>query len=59
MNQMLPRPRFWAEAAGQIRTRFTMLGETMLLMLLYFIGTMGSAAVLAVPMTLWAMGTQS
>ncbi len=59
MNQMLPRPRFWAEAAGQIRTRFTMFGETMLLMLLFLIGTMGAAALLAVPMTLWSMGAQS
>lgn len=59
MNQMLPRPRFWAEAAAQIKTRFTMFGETMILMLLYLIATTASGVVLAVPMFLWLFMTQS
>ena len=59
MNQMLPRPRFWAEAAAQLKTRFTMLGETMILMLLYLIATTASGVVLAVPVTGWIMGTHS
>ena len=59
MNQMLPRPRFWAEAAAQSRTRFSMLGETMILTLLYLIGTTGASMVLAVPMTFWLISTQS
>ncbi len=58
MNQMLPRPRFWAEAAAQCRTRFTMLGETLILMLLYLIATTAASMVLAVPMTVWIVGTQ-
>lgn len=59
MNQMLPRPRFWAEAAAQLRTRFSMLGETMILTLLYLIATTASAVALALPITLWIALTQS
>lgn len=59
MNQMLPRPRFWAEAAEQIKTRFTFFGETLILMLLYLIASTASGTVLAVPMFLWLLTTQS
>lgn len=59
MNQMLPRPRFWAEAAARIKTRFTLLGETLILLLLYFIASTASGMVLFVPMLLWLMTTQS
>lgn len=59
MNQMLPRPRFWAQTAAQMKTRFTMFGHTMILMLLYLIATTAAGMVLMVPMFLWLMSTQS
>ena len=59
MNPMLPRPRFWAETAAQMKTRFTMFGHTMILMLLYLIATSAAGILLMVPMFLWLMTTQS
>ena len=58
MNQMLPRPRFWAEAAAQIKTRFTMLGDTMILMLLYLIAATASTTVIVTPLLLSRFMTQ-
>lgn len=59
MNHMLPRPRFWAETAAQIKTGRTLLGETLILMLLYLISTFVSSFLLAIPMTAWTVSTQS
>ena len=59
MNQMLPRPRFWAETAVQCRTRFSLVGELLIFLLLYLISTLAQGFVLAVPMTAWIMGSKS
>lgn len=59
MNAMLPRPRFWAETALQLKTRSSMLGELMVFLLLYVIATMAQGFLTAIPMTAWMMTTQS
>lgn len=55
MNTMLPRPRFWAEAAEQNKTRFSMLGEFLMLLFLYYISVLAQSLLLAIPMTPWAL----
>lgn len=55
MNRMLPRPAFWAETAAQTRTRFTLLGETMILLLLYFVSLLAQGLLMAIPSTAWVM----
>lgn len=59
MNHMLPRPRFWAETAAQIKPGRTLLGELLILMLLYLISSFVSSFLLAIPMTAWTVSTQS
>ncbi len=59
MNQMLPRPRFWAQAAAQMKLRFTLLGETLILMLLYMISNTVAGTVMCVPILAWLLSTQS
>ena len=58
MNNLLPRPRFWADAAEQCKTRRSLLGELLILLLLYVISYMIQSLLLAGPVTVWALGTQ-
>ena len=58
MDRMLPRPRFWAETALQMKTRLTIFGELLVFVLLYFIGSMVQSMVLSVPMSLWMLSSQ-
>ena len=58
MNQMLPKPRFWADAAAQCKTRFSMVGEMMILILLYLLASFTQSLILAIPMTAWIFGEQ-
>lgn len=59
MNQMLPRPRFWAETADQMKTHFSALGELLIFFLLFVISLLAQSVILTIPMTAWMMGTQS
>ena len=58
MNQMLPKPRFWADAAAQCKTRFSLFGEMLILLLLYLISTIAQSLILAVPLSAWMLGEQ-
>lgn len=58
MNHMLPRPRFWAETAEQIRTRRSMLGELLIYMLIYVICVFAQSILIAIPMTAWMLSSQ-
>ena len=55
MNKMLPMPRFWAEAAGQIRIRRTLFGEFLIYLLLGLLSIFGQSLVIAIPTTGWMM----
>ena len=59
MNQMLPCPRFWAETAAQMKTRFSMLGELMIFLLLNILATLAQSFILSIPMSVWMVGSQS
>lgn len=59
MNEMLPRPRFWVEAAGQIQTRRSLFGELLIYYLLTFLGYVGQALLISIPVTGWLMQTES
>lgn len=59
MNNMLPRPRFWQEAAEQIKTFHSLFGELMIYLLLSFLAYFGQSLLVAVPTTAWMMATQS
>ena len=59
MNRMLPRPRFWALTAAQYKPRFTMLGELLIMMLLYYLSALASSLLLSIPMSAWLLGTHS
>ena len=59
MNQMLPRPQFWADTASQCKTRFSLVGELLTFMLLYLIAVLAQGFLLAIPMTVWIMGARS
>ena len=58
MNRMLPRPRFWAETALQMRTRFSLMGELAAFLLVYLISSMAQGFLASVPITAWMMGTR-
>ena len=58
MNQLLPRPSFWAETALQMKTRFSLMGELLAFLLLYLISSMAQGFLSTVPITAWMMGTQ-
>lgn len=61
MNQMVPRPQFWAETADQMKTHFSVLGELLIFFLLFVISLLGQLVILTIPMTAmtaWMMGTQ-
>ena len=58
MNQMLPRPRFWADAAAQLQSRFSLLGELLIFFLLYFIATFLQSLLVAIPVSGWVLGTE-
>ena len=55
MDRFLPRPAFWAESAAQTKTRFTLVGETMILLLLYFISLLAQGFLMAIPTTAWVL----
>ncbi len=55
MNNMLPRPRFWADAATQIKSRHTVFAEMMIYLLLSFIALLAQSAVIVVPVSGWMM----
>ena len=57
MNLMLPRPGFWALTAREMKTRFSMLGELLILMLLHVIASFASSLLLSIPMAAWVMGS--
>lgn len=59
MNQMLPRPRFWADTASQMKTRFSMLGEAMVFLLLYVIANLIQGFLTGIPMSAWMLTTKS
>lgn len=56
MNNMLPRPLFWDEAAKQLKTRFSMLGELLILLLLYFLAGFVQTALLSLASGIWLLG---
>ncbi|MBQ1372064.1 MAG: hypothetical protein IIY70_03950 [Oscillospiraceae bacterium] len=58
MNQMFPRPRFWDEAARQDRTRFTLLGEYLILWLLLLIAMFGQSLLWSASLIPWMFGAK-
>lgn len=58
MNQFLPRPQFWAETQKQIKTRFSMFGELMILLLLMLLSMLGQAVFLLIPSIFWVFSEQ-
>lgn len=59
MNQLLPRPRFWADTASQMKTRLSMLGEAMVFLLLYVIANLIEGFLTGIPMSAWMLTTKS
>lgn len=59
MNNMLPRPQFWAEAGVQIATRRSLFGELLIYFLLTMIGYLGQAMIISIPVSGWLLETQS
>ncbi|MBQ1410573.1 MAG: CPBP family intramembrane metalloprotease [Oscillospiraceae bacterium] len=59
MNKMLPRPRFWTEAAKQNIRRRGPLRELLTYFLLIFLAYVFQALVISIPVTGWMMETQS
>lgn len=59
MNNMLPRPRFWAEAAVQIKTHHTIFAEMLIYLLLSFIALFAQSAAIAIPMSGWILGNKA
>ena len=59
MNSMLPRPKFWAEAAEQKQTRFTLIGELLVFLVLTYLSAVGQMLLLAIPMIPWMFSEQS
>lgn len=59
MNNMFPRPRFWVEAASQIKKRYTAFGEMLVYLLLSFLAIMAQSTLTAIPMSGWIMQNKS
>lgn len=59
MNHMLPQPGFWALTAREMKTRSSMLGEMLILVLLHLIASFVSSFLLTIPLTAWVMGSES
>ena len=59
MNPMLPRPKFWAEAAEQKQTRFTLIGELLIFLVLTYLSAAGQMLLLAIPVIPWMFSEQS
>ena len=59
MNPMLPRPKFWAEAAEQKQTRFTLIGELLIFLVLTYLSAVGQMLLLAIPVIPWMFSEQS
>ena len=59
MNNMLPRPRFWADAALQIRYHRGFLGETIIYFLLTFLAYLGQSFIIAIPVSGWLLQSES
>ena len=59
MNNMLPRPRFWAEAAAQIQTRRSLFGELMIYLLLTLLAYVGQALLISIPVSGWLVQSRS
>ena len=54
---LLPRPRFWAEAAKQKQTRYSLFGELLMFVLVYMIASMLQGILLGVPTVVWMLST--
>ena len=50
---LLPRPRFWLEAAAQKKTRFSVFGELLSFLLVYFIASLIQSFLFAIPTFAW------
>ena len=59
MNNMLPRPRFWAEAAQQIKTHRSLIGELLIYLLLTLLAIFAQSVIIAIPTTGWFLETRS
>ncbi len=59
MNQMLPRPLFWAEAAAQKKNRAALPGEVLAFLLIYFIAAVAQSLILSIPMSVWILSDKS
>ena len=59
MNHMLPQPGFWALTAREMKTRSSMLGEMLILVLLHLIASIVGSFLLTIPLTAWVMGSES
>lgn len=59
MNAMLPRPKFWAEAAEQKQTRFTLIGELFVFLVLTYLSAMGQSLLFAIPVAPWLLSQRS
>ena len=55
MNNMFPRPRFWAEAAERIKPRRTAFAELLIYLLLSMIALLAQSVLISIPMSFWLL----
>jgi membrane protease YdiL (CAAX protease family) len=59
MNKMLPRPRFWADAALQIRNPRPFFSEMLVYLVLTFLAYLGQSIIIAIPVSGWLLQSES
>lgn len=55
MNNMFPRPRFWAEAAERIKPRRPVFSELLRYLLLSMIALLAQSVLISIPMSFWLL----
>ena len=56
---LLPRPRFWAEAALQKKTRYTLLGELLTFLIVFFVASIVQTLLVMAATVVWLLGSGS
>lgn len=57
-KSLLPRPRFWVEAAQQKQTRRSLIGEFLMFVIVYLVAYMIQGFLVGVPTVFWLMTSQ-
>lgn len=56
---LLPRPRIWAEAALQKKTRFTLIGELLVFLIVFSIAYIAQTFLVTVTTVIWMLGSKN